>query len=114
MRIVIEEFPPVKPLRTQHSDSRQLASGVIVPAMTAIPSLPQQYRRLLAFIKPYRGRLITGIAFGVAYGPLNVAVLAVVKKVWARFFEQGVTGWTWWQAAAVAADRKSTRLNSSH
>ena len=71
--------------------------------MTAIPSLPQQYRRLLAFIKPYRGRLITGIAFGVAYGPLNVAVLAVVKKVWARFFEQGVTGWTWWQAAAVAA-----------
>jgi len=71
--------------------------------MTAIPSLPQQYRRLLAFIKPYRGRLITGITFGVAYGPLNVAVLAVVKKVWARFFEQGVTGWTWWQAAAVAA-----------
>ena len=71
--------------------------------MTAIPSLLQQYRRLLAFIKPYRGRLITGIAFGVAYGPLNVAVLAVVKKVWARFFEQGVTGWTWWQAAAVAS-----------
>lgn len=61
-----------------------------------------QYRRLLAFVKPYQGRLVAGIFFGILYGPTNVAVLAVVKKVWARFFEQGTHEWTWWQAAGVA------------
>ena len=71
--------------------------------MSWLPKFSPQYRRLLAFVKPYRGRLVTGIVFGIVCGPLNVAVLAVVKHVWARFFEQGVTGWTWWQAAGVAA-----------
>ena len=70
--------------------------------MSWLPKFSPQYRRLLAFVTPYRGRLVTGIIFGVAYGPLNVAVLAVVKHVWARFFEQGVAGWTWWQATGVA------------
>ena len=71
--------------------------------MSLLPCIPNQYRRLLAYVRPYRSRLITGITFGVAYGPVNVAVLAVVKHVWAQFFEKGVAGWTWWQAAAVAA-----------
>ena len=70
--------------------------------MIGLPKLSTQYQRLLGYVKPYRGRLVTGIAFGLAYGPLNVAVLAVVKRVWAQFFEKGVTGWTWWQAAGVA------------
>lgn len=70
--------------------------------MIGVPKISDQYRRLLAYVKPYRSRLVTGIAFGIAYGPLNVAVLAVVKRVWAQFFEQGVAGWTWWQAAGVA------------
>jgi subfamily B ATP-binding cassette protein MsbA len=61
-----------------------------------------EYRRLLGFVKPYRGRLGAGILFGILYGPTNVAVLAVVKKVWARFFEQGAHEFTWWQAASVA------------
>ena len=62
-----------------------------------------QYRRLLAHVQPYRGRLAAGILFGILYGPTNIAVLAVVKKVWAGFFESGTSGWTWWQAVGVAA-----------
>jgi subfamily B ATP-binding cassette protein MsbA len=61
-----------------------------------------QYRRLLVFVKPYRGRLAAGILFGILYGPTNVAVLSVIKKVWAQFFEQGTHDWHWWQAAGVA------------
>ncbi len=61
-----------------------------------------KYLRLLAYVKPYRSRLIIGIVFGLALGPLNVAVLAVVKHVWAQFFEQGVNDCTWWQAVGVA------------
>ncbi|MEI6083116.1 MAG: ABC transporter ATP-binding protein [Verrucomicrobiota bacterium] len=61
-----------------------------------------QYRRLVAYTKPYVGRLAGGILFGILYGPTNVAVLAVVKKVWAKFFEQSVTEWTWPQAVGVA------------
>lgn len=62
-----------------------------------------QYRRLLELTRPYRGRLVAGVLFGVLYGPANVAVLAVVKKLWAQFFELGVTDWPWWQVAGVAA-----------
>ncbi|MCG3149050.1 MAG: putative multidrug export ATP-binding/permease protein [Verrucomicrobiae bacterium] len=61
-----------------------------------------QYRRLLTFVQPYRGRLVAGILFGILYGPTNVAVLSVVKKVWAQFFEMGTHEWKWWQAAGVA------------
>jgi subfamily B ATP-binding cassette protein MsbA len=45
------------------------------------------YKRLLEYVRPYGGRLRAGIFFGVLYGPTNVAVLAVVKKLWARVFE---------------------------
>src|ERR1043166_4189284 len=58
--------------------------------MADMKELLPMYRRLLSFVRPYRGRLIGGIVFGVLYGPANVAVLAVVKRVWARFFEQGI------------------------
>ncbi|MGD0650869.1 MAG: ABC transporter ATP-binding protein [Verrucomicrobiia bacterium] len=60
------------------------------------------YKRLLDYVKPYRGRLITGILFSVLYGPSNVAVLSVVKHVWAQFFEQKIAGWDWRQVAAAA------------
>ena len=64
--------------------------------------IPTQYRRLLEHVKPYRWKLAGGILFGVLYGPANVAVLSVVKKVWANFFEEAQQ-WTWWRAVAVAS-----------
>jgi subfamily B ATP-binding cassette protein MsbA len=53
-------------------------------------------------VKPYRWRLAGGVLFGILYGPSNPAVVAVVKKVWAHFFEEAQQ-WTWWQAIAVAS-----------
>ena len=70
--------------------------------MIGSPKISDRYLRLLGYVKPYRGRLVTGIVFGIACAPLNVAVLAVIQRVWKQFFEQGVAGWTWWQAAGVA------------
>jgi subfamily B ATP-binding cassette protein MsbA len=60
------------------------------------------YRRLLAYARPYRGRLIGGITFGILYGPANVAVLSIIKRVWAQFFEQGINGLSRWQVVGVA------------
>ena len=71
--------------------------------MSLLAHIPNQYRRLLAYVKPYRSRLVAGIVFSIVYGPVNVAVLAVVKHVWAQFFEKGVAGCTLWQVASVAA-----------
>src|SRR5262245_20164825 len=56
----------------------------------------------MGYVRPYRLRLAGGVLFGVLYGPANVAVLSVVKKVWARFFEEAQQ-WTWWQAIGVAS-----------
>jgi subfamily B ATP-binding cassette protein MsbA len=70
--------------------------------MAQMKELLPLYRRLLSFVSPYRGRLISGIVFGVLYGPANVAVLAVVKRVWARFFEQGIGEMPGWEIVAVA------------
>ncbi len=70
--------------------------------MGNVRNLLPLYRRLLSFVRPYRGRLIGGITFGVLYGPANVAVLAVVKRVWARFFEEGIGEMAAWQVIAVA------------
>src|SRR5438445_705405 len=69
--------------------------------MSLIPQIPAQYRRLMQHVKPYRWRLAGGVLFGILYGPANVGVLSVVKKVWARFFEE-VQQWSWWQALGVA------------
>src|SRR5712671_658241 len=70
--------------------------------MSLIPQIPTQYRRLMEHVKPYRWRLAGGVLFGILYGPCNVAVLAVVKKVWAHFFEEAQQ-WTAWQAMGAAA-----------
>src|SRR6266446_6684840 len=70
--------------------------------MSLIPQIPAQYRRLMEHVKPYRWRLAGGVLFGILYGPCNVAVLAVVKKVWAHFFEEAQQ-WTVWQAVGAAA-----------
>jgi subfamily B ATP-binding cassette protein MsbA len=71
--------------------------------MSLALKIPDQYRRLLEYVKPYRWRLAGGVLFGILYGPTNVAVLAVVRKIWSHFFEAGVTGWSWWQAVGAAA-----------
>jgi subfamily B ATP-binding cassette protein MsbA len=65
--------------------------------------IPNQYRRLLEHVKPYKWRLAGGILFGVLYGPANVAVLSVVKRVWADFFEKGGSDRALWQVVAAAA-----------
>ena len=70
--------------------------------MSSFRNVLPPYQRLLSYVRPYRGRLIGGIAFGVLYGPANVAVLAVVKRVWARFFEQGINDLSAWQVVGVA------------
>jgi len=51
---------------------------------------------------PYRGRLAAGIAFGLLYGPINAAVLSVVKHVWSHVFEQSTGALTLWQVFAIA------------
>jgi subfamily B ATP-binding cassette protein MsbA len=60
------------------------------------------YRRLLGHVKPYRARLILGVGFGALYGPVNAAVLGVVRKVWASVFEGGYA-LAPWEMAGVAA-----------
>ncbi len=59
------------------------------------------YKRLFAYVRPYRNRLIGGIVFGVLYGPANAAVAAVVRRAWAWAFE---SNWShsWWQIFGVA------------
>jgi subfamily B ATP-binding cassette protein MsbA len=64
--------------------------------------IPQQYWRLMQYVKPYRWRLAGGVLFGILYGPTNAAVLAVVRQLWARFFE-GAGQWTWLHAIGMAA-----------
>jgi ATP-binding cassette, subfamily B, bacterial MsbA len=70
--------------------------------MSLTSQIPAQYRRLLQHVKPYRWKLAGGILFGILYGPANVAVLSVVKKVWAHFFEE-TQQWTVWHALGAAA-----------
>jgi hypothetical protein len=64
--------------------------------MSRFRKILSQYLRLLAYVKPYRGRLAGGIAFGLLYGPINAGVLSVVKHVWARVFEQTTDTLTLW------------------
>ena len=70
--------------------------------MSNLRTILPLYRRLLGFVKPYRVRLVGGIAFGVLYGPANGVVLAVVKKAWASAFESDWT-YSWWQIMGLAA-----------
>jgi len=60
------------------------------------------YRRLWTYVKPYRGRLAAGVAFGILYGPANAAVLSVVSKLWKRVFEQSAGDLTVWRAFGFA------------
>ncbi len=59
------------------------------------------YKRLFAYVRPYRGRLIGGIVFGVLYGPANGVVLSVVRKAWAWAFESNWS-YSWWQIFGIA------------
>ncbi len=55
------------------------------------------YWRLLGTVKPYRGRLASGILFNALFGASNALLLFVVKKVWAGVFERpaGAEPLTW-------------------
>jgi ATP-binding cassette, subfamily B, bacterial MsbA len=55
--------------------------------MSKLFAISPQYKRLLTYTRPYRGRMVAGIACSVLYGPTNGLVLSVVKKVWASAFE---------------------------
>ena len=61
-----------------------------------------QYRRLWTYVRPYRGRLAAGVAFGILYGPINMGVLSVVRHLWARVFEQSAGNLTSWRAFVIA------------
>ena len=63
--------------------------------MSGLGKVLSLYGRLLTHVKPYRVRLAEGIVFGTLYGLANLAMLAVVKNVWARIFERtdGQLGW---------------------
>ncbi len=69
--------------------------------MSSFRKISSQYLRLLAYVKPYRGRLAAGLAFGLLYGPINAGVLSVVRHVWARVFEQSTDTLTLWQVFAI-------------
>ena len=71
-------------------------------SMSSLRKFLPMYVRLLGYVKPYRGRLIAGIVFGVLYAPSNVVVLQVVKKVWASAFESNWS-YSWWQVLVFAA-----------
>lgn len=87
-------------------------------AMNKLGTFLPQYQRLLAFVKPYRGRLAAGIVFGTLYGVSSGAMLSVVERVWSKFFEEGVSALPWWQAAGVVllviALRLSTVQHADH
>ena len=71
--------------------------------MEKLRSLLPLYRRLLAYVRPYRGRLVGGILLGVGYSASNGATLFVVKTVWAKVFEQaGGQSLGWLQALGYA------------
>ncbi|MBM3888779.1 MAG: ABC transporter ATP-binding protein [Verrucomicrobia bacterium] len=60
------------------------------------------YRRLLAMVRPYRGRLAVGLLMGLLVAASNPAMVVIVQKVLAKVFtpERDLTAW---QIAAYAA-----------
>ena len=70
--------------------------------MSRFEEIWPHYRRLWTYVKPYRGRLAAGVAFGILYGPANAAVLSVVSKLWKRVFEQSAGDLTVWRAFGFA------------
>jgi subfamily B ATP-binding cassette protein MsbA len=61
------------------------------------------YKRLLAYVRPYRGRLVNGILLTIAFGVSNGAKVAIVKTVWAKVFESGASANLGWAAALFYA-----------
>ena len=70
------------------------------------------YKRLLGYVRPYRGRLILGIVFQALYGPANGLVLQVVRKAWAWAFESNWS-YPWWQVVGIAALLPATMVARS-
>jgi subfamily B ATP-binding cassette protein MsbA len=47
------------------------------------------YRRLYAYVKPYKGRFITGLALGLAYGGVNSLFPIAIARVTSSIFHGG-------------------------
>ena len=61
------------------------------------------YRRLLAYLRPYCGRLAVGIFFGLIYAGSNGALLLTLKKGVNNVFGLSAAQPSWAQTALVAA-----------
>ncbi|HEV8184745.1 MAG TPA: hypothetical protein VGP40_02240, partial [Chthoniobacterales bacterium] len=48
------------------------------------------YRRLFAYVKPYKWRFITGLAFGFLFGAISAILPLVLSKVMASVFHGGI------------------------
>jgi subfamily B ATP-binding cassette protein MsbA len=46
------------------------------------------YRRLLFFTRPYRGRLVIGLAFGGVFAIANAGILAFLKQGLPKFYDE--------------------------
>jgi subfamily B ATP-binding cassette protein MsbA len=71
--------------------------------MSGLGKVLSLYGRLLEYVKPYRVRLVGGIICGALFGSTNAVALIVVKRVWARVFEQTGSPLSWWQLVALAS-----------
>ena len=75
------------------------------------------YKRLLAYVRPYRGRLVNGILLTIAFGVSNGAKVAIVKTVWAKVFESNASanlGWArnWFSWSWSGRTRRMTPRDS--
>jgi len=70
--------------------------------MNWLSKLNPTHQRLLGYVKPYRRRLIAGIALGVGFSASNGLTLYVVKEVWRKVFEESHGNLTLWQSLGFA------------
>lgn len=72
--------------------------------MGAWQDIVRLYRRLYPLIRPYRSRLVAGVALSLLYGSASGALLLVIQKVWRRFLVEAPAdagGWAVWGVAAL-------------
>lgn len=55
------------------------------------PDMAGNYKRLLSYVKPYRGRLALGIIFSIIFGGSTGAVIPVAQKLFERFEVQNMS-----------------------
>jgi subfamily B ATP-binding cassette protein MsbA len=60
----------------------------------------QSLRRLLGYLRPYRGRFVAGLAAGAIYGAISGAFPKAVEVVFRKLFESGGEP-SWWAVLAT-------------